>query len=126
MESKIQFATYLITASIMNAPAGIIMAKILYPQTEKIQTELKLSRERFGSNLIESLSIGASEGVKLAANIGAMLLAFIALISLLNFGLEKLGAVLGLNELISVYIGTNISNICIFYGCTMGRNFEGG
>lgn len=101
MQSKIEFATYLITASIMNAPAGIVFSKILYPETQEINTKLNINKEKFGSNLIEALSIGASDGVKLAANVGAMLLAFIALIALLNYGLEKIGSLVGLNDLIS-------------------------
>lgn len=101
MESKIAFASYLLTASIINAPAGIVFAKILYPETEKINQELKINKETLGANLLDALSIGASDGVKLAANVGAMLLAFIALIALINFGFEKIGYFSGLNELIN-------------------------
>ncbi len=98
--SRVAFATYLLTASIINAPAGIVFAKILYPETEEINQELELNKERFGTNLIEALSIGASDGLKLAANVGAMLLAFIALVALINFGFEKIGALAGINEFI--------------------------
>jgi len=98
--SKVAFASYLLTASIINVPASIVFAKILYPETKQVDQELKLNRESFGANLLDALSIGASDGVKLAANVGAMLLAFIALIALINYGFEKLGAITGLNPLI--------------------------
>ncbi len=98
--SKVAFASYLLTASIINVPASIVFAKILYPETKQVDQELKLNRESFGANLLDALSIGASDGVKLAANVGAMLLAFIALIALVNFGFEKFGAITGLNDLI--------------------------
>lgn len=105
MESKIQFASYFITASIMNAPAGIAFAKLIYPQTEVIDAQLNINKEKFGANLMEALTIGVTEGVKLAANVGAMLLAFIALIALLNYILEFAGGVIGVNPYIN-----NITN----------------
>jgi CNT family concentrative nucleoside transporter len=85
----------------MNAPGAIVMAKILYPQTEKseIEERLVLSKEKLGVNLIDALAIGASEGIKLAAIIGGMLMAFISIIYLVNYILgDQLGALLGLNE----------------------------
>lgn len=96
------FAAHLLTASIMNAPAGIVMAKILVPETEpeKINTELKVNKESLGVNVIDAMSTGAADGLKLALNVGGMLLAFIAVIALLNYILLSLGAVSGLNEII--------------------------
>jgi CNT family concentrative nucleoside transporter len=98
---KQMFATHLLAASMMNAPGAIVMAKILYPQTEKseIEERLVLSKEKLGVNLIDALAIGASEGIKLAAIIGGMLMAFISIIYLVNYILgDQLGALLGLNE----------------------------
>ncbi len=94
------FATYLLSASIMNAPAAIIMAKIFIPETEpeKIDSSLKVNKENIGVNLVDALTRGTSDGVKLALNIGAMLLAFIAIIFTLNWILvDGIGAVTGLN-----------------------------
>lgn len=98
---KQMFATHLLAASMMNAPGAIVMAKMLYPQTEKsdIEEQLVLSKDKLGVNLIDALAIGASEGIKLAAIIGGMLMAFISIIYLVNYILgDQLGALLGLNE----------------------------
>jgi len=96
------FAAHLLTASVMNAPAGIVLAKILVPETEedKINTELQVNKESLGVNVIDAMSIGAADGLRLAANVGGMLLAFIAVIALLNYILLKVGSVSGLNEVI--------------------------
>ncbi|GAB2538388.1 NupC/NupG family nucleoside CNT transporter [Rufibacter soli] len=96
------FAAHLLTASIMNAPAGIVMAKILVPETEgdKINTELEVNKESLGVNIIDAMSTGAADGLKLALNVGGMLLAFIAVIALLNSILMSLGSFSGLNEMI--------------------------
>ncbi len=83
---RTRFATYLLSASIMNAPAAIVISKIIVPeqQPEKIDHELKVNSESLGVNLIDALSRGAAEGLKLALNVGGMLLAFIAVIYALN------------------------------------------
>ncbi|MCX2739083.1 NupC/NupG family nucleoside CNT transporter [Pontibacter anaerobius] len=96
------FAAHLLTASIMNAPAGIVLAKILVPETEpeKINTELEVNEEQLGVNLVDALSRGAADGLRLAANVGGMLLAFIAVIALLNYVLIKIGSLVGLNEFV--------------------------
>lgn len=99
--SRAEFAAHLLSASIMNAPAGIVMAKILIPEEnpELIDTELKVNQENLGVNLIDAMSSGAAEGLKLALNVGGMLLAFIAVIAMLNFILSDLvGESLGLNH----------------------------
>ncbi|MCU0451139.1 MAG: NupC/NupG family nucleoside CNT transporter [Bernardetiaceae bacterium] len=99
-EQKAIYAAHLLSASIMNAPAGIVFAKILVPETEpdKIDTTLEVNREKLGVNLIDALSFGASDGLKLALNIGGMLLAFIAVIAMLNYALKDLlGSWLDLN-----------------------------
>ncbi|WP_439883424.1 NupC/NupG family nucleoside CNT transporter [Pontibacter sp. MBLB2868] len=98
---KAIFAAHLLTASIMNAPAGIVLAKILVPETEpeKIHTELEVNDEQLGVNLVDALSRGAADGLRLAANVGGMLLAFIAVIALVNYLLTDLvGDMTGLNE----------------------------
>lgn len=98
-----KFAAYLLSASIMNAPAAIVLSKIMMPELHKesINSNLEVSSETMGVNLIDALARGASEGLKLALNIGAMLLAFIALIAALNYLLTSFGDVVGLNAWIS-------------------------
>ena len=98
-----QFATFLLTASVMNAPAAIIMAKIIIPEQnyDRIQQELVLSKDKAGVNLIDALARGASDGLKLALNVGAMLLAFIAVIAAINYFLKDVvGDLTGLNEVV--------------------------
>jgi CNT family concentrative nucleoside transporter len=87
----------------MNAPAAIVMAKIIIPETEydKLDSNLNINSEKAGVNLIDALARGAADGLKLALNVGAMLLAFIAVIAALNYILKDLiGAHTGLNALI--------------------------
>ncbi len=99
--SQAKFATYLLSASIMNAPAAIVLAKLFLPETEpeKIDRELKVNKEQIGSNLVDAMASGAADGLKLALNIGAMLLAFIAIVFALNWILvDGIGAATGLNE----------------------------
>jgi CNT family concentrative nucleoside transporter len=98
-----RFAAHLLSASIMSAPAAIVMAKILYPELEpeKVNQKLEVSKESIGVNLIDAMSNGAADGLKLALNVGGMLLAFIAVIALLNAALGQVGAWLGINDAIA-------------------------
>jgi CNT family concentrative nucleoside transporter len=97
-----KFAAYLLSASIMNAPAAIVISKILIPESNQhaINSDLTVSSDSLGVNLVDALSNGAADGLKLALNIGGMLLAFIALIAALNYILLSIGDVLGLNQII--------------------------
>jgi CNT family concentrative nucleoside transporter len=100
-EQLVKFATYLLCASIMNAPAAIVMSKIFMPETEpeKIDKTLKVSKESIGANVIDAFATGAADGLKLALNIGAMLLAFIAIIYAINWILvDGVGSWTGLNS----------------------------
>ncbi|MEM9894889.1 MAG: nucleoside transporter C-terminal domain-containing protein [Bacteroidota bacterium] len=102
-EQQRVFATYLLSASIMNAPAAIVMSKIFLPELEndKIDRNLRVSKENVGVNLIDALAGGASDGVKLALNIAGMLLAFIAIIFTLNWVLiDGIGNWFGLNQFV--------------------------
>ena len=95
-----KFATYLLCASIMNAPAAIVMSKLFFLRMnqKKIDSTLKGStKEQIGSNLVDALASGAGDGIKLALNIGGMLLAFIAIILALNWGLNGIGDMLNVN-----------------------------
>lgn len=103
LEEQSKFAAYLLGASIMNAPAAIVLSKIFIPETEKeiVQDKLEVSKEAMGVNLIDAMSIGASEGLKLALNVGGMLLAFIAVIAAINYCLSGLiGEFTGLNAFV--------------------------
>lgn len=78
------FAKHLLTASVLSAPAALLTAKILLPQTEEVSRDLHVSRERIGANLLEAVANGTTDGIKLAVNVGAMLLVFTAMIALVN------------------------------------------
>lgn len=99
-----RFAAYLLSASIMNAPAAIVVAKIMVPERnpEQIQEDLKIEESELGVNLLDAITRGASDGLKLALNVGAMLLVFIAIIAGINFVLSDLiGNWTGLNEMVA-------------------------
>lgn len=96
------FAKHLLAASVMSAPATIIVSKMLLPQTEEIDERLELSEEKIGTNVIEAIAVGTEEGVKLAFNVGAMLIVFIAMIAMVNYCLNNfIGDLTGLNGLIA-------------------------
>lgn len=115
-EQQAKFATYLLSASIMNAPAAILMAKIFLPETEEVDEELKVNKDQMGANVIDALAGGASDGLKLAANIGAMLLAFIAVIYTLNWILvDGVGEITGLNSIIAESTGGVFDGLSLQY-----------
>ena len=91
IQKQAEFAAYLLSASVMNAPGAIVMSKMLFPETEEIEVKLEVSKESLGVNLIDAMSIGAGDGLKLALNVGGMLLAFIAVVALLNGMLGWIG-----------------------------------
>ena len=91
LQKQAEFAAYLLSASVMNAPGAIVMSKMLFPETEAIEVKLEVSKESLGVNLIDAMSIGAGDGLKLALNVGGMLLAFIAVVALLNGMLGWIG-----------------------------------
>jgi CNT family concentrative nucleoside transporter len=100
------FATHLLTASIISAPAAIMVAKMLYPENEpeKINTNLDISKDKIGSNLLDAISKGTSDGLRLAVNVGVMLLVFTALVNMANeILMTSVGSWTGLND----YVVTN-------------------
>lgn len=97
-EQRLFFAKHLLTASVMAAPGAVVVAKILFPQTEAIEQKIEVSMERVGSNFLDAMSNGTTEGLKLAANVGAMLLVFFAFIAMANFIFLKIGDLVGINE----------------------------
>jgi CNT family concentrative nucleoside transporter len=78
------YAKHLLAASVMAAPGAIVISKILYPQTEEINTDVHVSSEKIGSNFLDAIANGTTEGLKLAVNVGAMLLVFVAFIAMIN------------------------------------------
>jgi len=100
---ELYFAKHLLTASIMSAPAAIVAAKILYPEdnTENLNRSLDIPRQDIGTNLLDAISRGTTDGVKLAVNVGAMLLVFTALMSMLNYMfITFIGSWTGLNAIV--------------------------
>ena len=96
-----EYAPHLLAASVMSAPAAIVACKILIPETEKINEKMTMSKQNLGSNIFDSISLGTIQGVKLAVNVGAMILVFVAFIALMNEVLNLIGNYSGINELIA-------------------------
>ena len=86
-------AGHLLAASVMSAPAALVVAKIIYPETEESQTmgDVNVNIEQTNINAMEALSNGATDGLKLAANIAAMLIAFISFVAMVNYFLSFAG-----------------------------------
>ena len=100
-ELKVFYAKHLLTASVMAAPGAIVISKILYPETQKIDTNVNISQEKIGDNFLDAISNGTTEGLKLAANIAAMLLVFLAFIAMGNYMLDKFGDLVEINNWIA-------------------------
>ncbi|WP_439151609.1 nucleoside transporter C-terminal domain-containing protein [Winogradskyella sp.] len=94
---RLVYAKHLLAASVMAAPGAIVISKILFPQTEDINTDVSVSQEKIGSNLLDAIANGTTEGLKLAVNVGAMLLVFVAFIAMINGILGWVGDVTTLN-----------------------------
>jgi CNT family concentrative nucleoside transporter len=100
-ELQLIFAKHLLAASVMAAPGAIVISKMLYPQTEKINTDVKVSQDKIGSNILDAIANGTTEGLKLAVNVGAMLLVFVAFIAMINGILDGVGDWTSLNSWIA-------------------------
>ncbi|MBZ9628018.1 Na+ dependent nucleoside transporter [Psychroflexus sp. CAK1W] len=98
---RLAFAKHLLAASVMAAPGAIVISKILYPQQAKVNTNAEVSSEKIGSNILDAIANGTTEGLKLAANVAAMLLVFVALIAFINYGFEKIGELTSLNSIVA-------------------------
>lgn len=99
---QVLFAKHLLAASVMSAPAAVVAAKLLVPEKESFSKNMKISKEKMGANVLEAVANGTSDGVKLAVNVGAMLLVFTAFVYMGNWILrDLLGAATGLNEIIA-------------------------
>jgi CNT family concentrative nucleoside transporter len=98
---RLVFAKHLLAASVMAAPGAIVISKILYPQTEAVNTDVQVSTEKIGSNLLDAIANGTTEGLKLALNVGAMLLVFVAFIAMINGILGWVGDITTFNTWIA-------------------------
>ncbi len=112
------FAAFLLTASIMNAPAALYVAKIMVPETGAINRTLAVSKESVGSNALDAVAGGTTQGLKLALNVGAMLIAFIALIAMFDAIVGWVGGI-GINEAVAsasdgVFEKLSLESICGF------------
>jgi CNT family concentrative nucleoside transporter len=114
--TRLLFAKHLITASVMSAPAALLCAKILLPQTEAVNRNLDIPREKIGANALEAVANGTTDGLKLAVNVGAMLLVFTALIAFANWLLSAgLGGWSGLNHWIAGTTGGRYTEFTLQY-----------
>jgi CNT family concentrative nucleoside transporter len=98
---RLLFAKHLLSASVMAAPGAIVVSKILYPQDEDIKTKVEVEQSKIGDNLLDAIGIGTHEGVKLAVNVGAILLVFFAFIAMINFVFVRIGGWTNANEWIA-------------------------
>jgi len=98
---RLLFAKHLLSASVMAAPGAIVVSKILYPQDEDIAGKVEVEQSRIGDNLLDAIGKGTYEGVKLAVNVGAILLVFFAFIAMINFLFIKIGGWVNLNDWIA-------------------------
>ncbi len=113
-EQAAAFGMHLLTASIISAPAAIVTAKMLYPETEKeIDSNLDVADFDNGDNMLDALARGTTDGLKLAVNVGAMLLAFMAMIYLVNALLIRIGDATGLNESIIAWTGGSFDGLSL-------------
>ncbi len=115
---RLVYAKHLLAASVMAAPGAIVISKILYPQTEKVNTDVKVSSEKIGSNILDAIANGTTEGLQLAMNVAAMLLVFIAFIAMLNGGLNLVGRLTSLNEIIAANTAYNNLSLEFILGYT--------
>lgn len=105
-QQQVLFATHLITKCVISAPAALVIAKILLPQTEPISTAMEVSRDKIGANLLDAICLGTTDGIKLAVNVGGMLIVFTAFVAMANYGLDRwIGELFGLNAWVASVTG---------------------
>lgn len=119
-QAQLKFASHLLGASVMAAPASLAISKIIFPETGNPVTKgtVKVKIEKNASNVIEAAAGGASDGLKLALNVGAMLIAFIALIALINYTLQWIGSWTGLNSITQQHFNQPL-NLQLVFGLVL-------
>jgi concentrative nucleoside transporter, CNT family len=110
---RLIFAKHLLTASVMAAPGAVVVSKILFPQTEKIDMEVKVSKDKIGSNILDAMANGTGEGIRLAVNVAGMLLVFIAFMALINFVFFKVGDWTNLNPVIAEFSNNRFDGLTL-------------
>lgn len=116
---RLFFAKHLLCASVMSAPAAVVAAKLLLPQTENVERTIEVPKAKIGSNIFEALANGTIDGVRLAVNVAAMLIVFIAMIALVNYIFERgIASWTGLNDWVSSVSGGRYSgfNLQFIFG----------
>ncbi|HYW94646.1 MAG TPA: nucleoside transporter C-terminal domain-containing protein [Bacteroidales bacterium] len=98
---RLEFAKHLLAASVMAAPGVVVISKILVPQTEDVSEEVRITQDKIGKNVLDAINNGTYEGLKLAVNVAAMLLVFLAFLAMINFVFIKIGTWTNLNDWIS-------------------------
>ena len=128
---QILFAKHLLAASVMSAPAAVLVSKMLVPETQTINEDISVSKEKMGQNVLEAITNGTADGVRLAVNVGAMLLVFIALMAMFNTVLMKFGDFIGVGQWISdntIFEGLSfqfiVGYVCAPIAWLMGVCFE--
>lgn len=112
-EQQKYFALHMLSQSIMSAPAAIVVSKMLFPQTEPIVRELTVPKEKIGENFLDAISLGTTDGLKLAVNVGAMLIVFTALMYLCNWVLGSIGYWFSLNDNIAAATGGRYTSLSL-------------
>jgi CNT family concentrative nucleoside transporter len=109
------FALHMLSQSIMSAPAAIVCAKMLFPQThgEAISKDLSVPKEKLGDNFLDALSLGTTDGLKLAANVGAMLIVFTAMMWVANGLMGWLGGLININDDIASATGGRYTSLSL-------------
>ncbi len=110
---RLLFAKHLLAASIMAAPGAIVISKILHPQIAPISRDIHISKQNVGTNLLDAMSNGTTEGLKLALNVGAMLLVFFAFIAMANYIFVGIGNIIGVNDAIASLTSGQYKNLSI-------------
>lgn len=110
---RLIFAKHLLAASVMAAPGAVVVSKMLVPQTDEIDRDIEITRDKVGNNMLDAISNGTSEGLKLAANVAAMLLSFIAFIAFFNYICLKIGQWTHLNGVIENATNGNYSELSL-------------
>ncbi len=126
-DERVKFGTWLLCASLMNAPACIVAAKMLVPEVDPINEDLAVPKEKTGANFFDALASGTTEGLHLALNVGAMLISFVAFAALTNWMLSGLGSIIpvgggwALNDWIAAKSGNVFSALSLqsIFGAAM-------
>jgi len=115
-EQQRLFATHLLSASIMTAPGTFFIAKLMIPETEEFNKDLKIPRQQIGTNILDAIANGATQGMKLAVNVATMLMVFIAFMAMLNYiSLHFIGSWTGLNTKIIAESGGKYEGLTLQY-----------